>query len=179
MDPPFQPRGNELFFMRLFRLLSRNSQRTELAGLAKEICLRLPNELFSELEGFYDDDAEAEEDSDTKIGALLKETLPSWHYVTQHVGDYYSDMLNRALGDDLVDWSKILGGWTGDDDDESLIDSIIESVWFYSDLYPGFKPDWDTDAVQDFLYDWRSRFFDHLIFLAESEVVHPIEPKLA
>jgi hypothetical protein len=159
MTPPFQPTGN--------------SQRAELARFAKEICLQLPNELFAELEGFYEDDAEEEEeeDSDTKIGALLKETLPSMHEVAQHVGDYYWDMLDRALGDDLADWSKILGGWSGDDNDESLIDSLIESVRFYSDLYPGFKPDWDTDAVQDFLYDWRSRFFDRLIFLAESKGV--------
>ena len=168
MTPPFQPRGNELLFMRLFRLISGNNQRAELARIAKEICLQLPNELFTELEGFYEDDAE-EEDSDTKIGALLKETLPSWHEVAQHVGDYYWDMLDRALGNDLADWSAILGGWSGDDNDESLIDSLIESVRFYSDLYPGFKPDWDTDAVQDFLYDWRSRFFDRLIFLAESK----------
>jgi len=164
MATPFQPRGKESLFMRLFRLLSGYSQRAELARLAKEICQQLPSKLFAELEEVDEDD-----DSDTKIGALLKETLPSWHEAAQHVGDYYWDMLDRAFGDDLAGWSGILGGW--ENDDESLSDSLIESISFYSELYPGFKPDWGTEAVQDFLDDWRSRFFDRLIILAESKGV--------
>jgi hypothetical protein len=168
METPFQPRDNELLLIKLFRLLSGYSQRVELARLAGILCQQLPSKLFTELEELDEDDGDdAEYDVDTKIGALLKETLPSWHEVPGHVGDYYLDMVERAIGDDLAGWSTVLEGL--ENDDESLIEEFIESVSFYSDQYPGFEPSWGAEAVQDFLYDWRSSFFNRLIVLVESK----------
>lgn len=162
MSTPFQFRKNELVLIRMFRILSEQSRRADLVMFAKEICQQLPNNIFSEFVEIEVEDI----DLDTKIGLLLKDTIPSWHVVAQHVGDYCLDMLDRALGDEISELPKILGGW--ENDDKYLTESLIESISFYSDLYPGFEPDWDIELVQDFLDDWRIRFFDKLILLAES-----------
>lgn len=164
MTIPYKPDREETVFVKLFRLLPQRGKTAALVTLATEVCEQLPAEFFVDLDDYDQSDVGA----DLKITGLLKQSIPWGSEVVQYVGDYWRDMLDRALGDASESWPQVLGGWEGSE--EWLTDALMESISFYSMSYPGFEPDWGAELIQGFLDDWRTNFYDQLISLAKQSV---------
>ena len=156
--------GMDAILLELYRLLSPAMKRKLLSEAAELVCEQLPMNSFT----MPDDDLKNEEEdsTDSKITAVLKQTIPWNCEATQHVGDHFLDALDRALGDDPDSWPQALGGWNGDD--QTLVEELTESIKISSEDYPGFPPNWQSGELQDFLDSWRQAFFIRLISIAKN-----------
>ncbi len=156
-----------------YRLLPSYAKRKALVDMAELICEQIPTRrvVVDDLYVDYEDELNASDgnedflDSEGKINSILRQSIPWRHDVAQFLGDElnFVDALDYALGDDQ--WFQALGGW--ERDDEWLMNELSQGIDRVSETYPGFRPSWETEVVQDFFDDWRRNFYSRLLKLAK------------